>query len=208
MTRTTIFVYGTLMKGECNHFLIQNQQYKGKAVIHGFNLYSLGPYPGIRPSKYKHRTVSGELYSIDEEALRQVNRLEGEGSLYLLRYTEAQTSDGKTERAGIYVYNSICRKDSWIMDGDWKNRNFPTIYLAYGSNMNSHQMLMERCPGAKKLGVAYLKNYRLSFRINLYNHAVATIDRESGSSVPVVLWAITKKHEEKLDGKEGVWNHN
>ena len=118
-----IFVYGTLMKGESNHYYIENQQYLGKAAIHGYNLYNLGHYPGIRPSEHKTRTVYGELYSIDDNALKEVNRLEGEGSLYLLRQTEAQTEDGKTVTAGIYVYNHETNEEKLIEGGDWKQRD-------------------------------------------------------------------------------------
>jgi len=115
-----IFVYGTLMKGESNHFYIENQQYLGKAAIHGYNLYNLGHYPGIRPSKHNTRTVYGELYSIDDNALKEVNRLEGEGSLYLLQHTEAQTENGETMTAGIYVYNHETNEEKLIEGGDWQ----------------------------------------------------------------------------------------
>lgn len=47
-----IFVYGTLMRGESNHRLIASQELEGEGFIRGFNLYNLGYYPGIRPSKH------------------------------------------------------------------------------------------------------------------------------------------------------------
>lgn len=71
-----------------------------------------------------------------------------------------------------------------------------TIYMAYGSNMNREQMA-NRCPGAKVLGTAYLDGFELLFR------GVATVERKGGSSVPVLLWAITSKDEMALDHYEG-----
>ena len=74
------------------------------------------------------------------------------------------------------------------------------IYLAYGSNMNIEQMA-HRCPKAKLLGTAVLEDYRLMFRRK--RRPVATIEKESGCSVPVVLWEITDECEESLDEYEG-----
>ena len=74
------------------------------------------------------------------------------------------------------------------------------IYLAYGSNMNIEQMAY-RCPRAKLLGTAVLENYRLMFRRT--RRPVATIEKEAGCSVPVVLWEITNECEESLDEYEG-----
>ena len=74
------------------------------------------------------------------------------------------------------------------------------IYLAYGSNMNLEQMDY-RCPDAKLLGTAVLDGYRLMFRRK--RRPVATIEKEAGCSVPVVLWEITEDCEESLDEYEG-----
>ena len=74
------------------------------------------------------------------------------------------------------------------------------IYLAYGSNMNFNQM-KHRCPKAKVLGSAVLEGWRLMFRRK--TRPVATIEREKGCSVPVVLWEITAECEKSLDRYEG-----
>jgi cation transport regulator ChaC len=79
------------------------------------------------------------------------------------------------------------------------------LYFAYGSNMWRHQMLVERCPGAKFTGVGLLRGWR--FLINA--RGVATIFQEAASSVWGVVWDITPEHERTLDGYEGVpdWYH-
>ena len=74
------------------------------------------------------------------------------------------------------------------------------IYLAYGSNMNLRQMAI-RCPKAKLLGTTVLENWRLMFRRK--RRPVATIEKEMGCSVPVVLWEITDECEGSLDEYEG-----
>lgn len=76
-----------------------------------------------------------------------------------------------------------------------------SIYAAYGSNLNFSQMAM-RCPDAKVLTTARLDGYELVFRGNPHG-AVATIEPREGSSVPILLWTISKKDEQALDRYEG-----
>lgn len=70
-------------------------------------------------------------------------------------------------------------------------------YFAYGSNMNTDQMLKERCPGAMDLGGAVLRDYELRER------RYADIDRAPGKVVHGVLYRITDEHLSTLDRKEG-----
>lgn len=75
------------------------------------------------------------------------------------------------------------------------------IYLAYGSNLNLGQMGM-RCPDALVIGTTLLKDYQLIFK-GSHNSGVASIEKKVGSSVPVLLWEITKRCEKALDRYEG-----
>jgi hypothetical protein len=59
-------------------------------------------------------------------------------------------------------------------------------YIAYGSNLNKEQM-EDRCPGAKVVGTAELKNYRLLFKGSLTG-SYLTVEPEMGCSVPVGVW--------------------
>ena len=79
-------------------------------------------------------------------------------------------------------------------------------YLAYGSNLNENQM-KERCPGAKRVGTAIIKNFRLSFRYNGNSCSPKkrlTIDKAEGYEVPVGVYIINQKEELELDRKEGL----
>ena len=194
-----IFVYGTLMAGEYNHDYVSSQKCEGEGIIRGFNLYNIGCYPGIRPSRHPEHVVHGEVYLVDDKTLEKVNQMEGEGSLYLLQYTDVIMED-RTVTAGVYVYNDVCKKNRRIHSGYWKQRK---IYIAYGSNMNTHQMLGDRCPTAKYMGVSSLDGYRLLFRANKAGNIYATVEEDLGSSVPVVLWAIDQDCEDTLDAREG-----
>ena len=68
-------------------------------------------------------------------------------------------------------------------------------YIAYGSNMSVEQMAY-RCPHAKIVGTAVLKDWRLVFKFH------ADIESCKGSEVPVLIWEITKSDEKRLDRYE------
>lgn len=75
------------------------------------------------------------------------------------------------------------------------------LYIAYGSNLNLEQM-KHRCPTAKVVSAATLQDWRLWFRGSQHG-AVATIEREHGFQVPVLLWRIRPQDELALDRYEG-----
>lgn len=69
-------------------------------------------------------------------------------------------------------------------------------YIAYGSNLSVEQMAI-RCPNARPVGTATLKDWQLLFKIH------ATIAPKKGHEVPVVVWEIEREDERKLDRYEG-----
>ena len=62
--------------------------------------------------------------------------------------------------------------------------------------------MQRRCPEAEFLGTGRLENWRLMFK-GSKTGAYATIEREKGKSVPILLWRITATDEERLDRYEG-----
>ena len=72
-------------------------------------------------------------------------------------------------------------------------------YFAYGSNMDSEQMA-QRCPGAERVGVAVLPDYRVLINAQ----GVATVIPVEGGSVFGLLWRLSEKDVESLDRYEGV----
>ena len=81
-------------------------------------------------------------------------------------------------------------------------------YFSYGSNLNYTQM-KRRCPTAKIVGIAILKNWRLSFvgRSKTWQGGVATIEKRKFSKAYGVVYKITNEDLENLDIYEGcpVW---
>ena len=74
----TIFVYGTLKQGGSNHLFLQRQKFLGDArTVPGFVLYSLGDYPGMVRAPGDMAGVTGELWSVDDDCLAELDRLEG-----------------------------------------------------------------------------------------------------------------------------------
>lgn len=74
-------------------------------------------------------------------------------------------------------------------------------YLAYGSNLNVRQMAL-RCPTAKPVGSAVIKDYELLFK-GSKTGAYLTIEPKSGAEVPVAVWSVELADEERLDVYEG-----
>jgi len=70
------------------------------------------------------------------------------------------------------------------------------LYAAYGSNLNLRQMSV-RCPDAKPVGKAMLKDWQLTFR------GVATLEPKADAETPIGVWEITPKDESALDRYEG-----
>lgn len=75
------------------------------------------------------------------------------------------------------------------------------LYIAYGSNLNLEQM-SRRCPTAEVAGTSMLHNWRLRFRGGAHS-AVATVERDKGSTVPALIWRLQPRDELALDHYEG-----
>lgn len=74
----TVFVYGTLKRGGSNHVFLRGQKFLGEArTAPGFTLYSLGDYPGMVRAPGDKTGVTGELWSVDDDCLAELDRLEG-----------------------------------------------------------------------------------------------------------------------------------
>ena len=74
-------------------------------------------------------------------------------------------------------------------------------YLAYGSNLNVRQMAW-RCPTAKAVGTAIIKDYELLFK-GSKTGAYLTIEPKVGAEVPVAVWSVEPSDALNLDRYEG-----
>jgi gamma-glutamylaminecyclotransferase len=78
------FVYGSLKKGLGNHRLLEQSKFLGRCFIEGrYKFLSLGGFPGLVMDDSSAITrVVGEVYQINEDALRSLDWLEGHPRFY------------------------------------------------------------------------------------------------------------------------------
>jgi len=92
-----------------------NAQWLGDFQIEGFELYSLGHYPGVIEG---NGTVQCEVYRIDASTLGELDALRTKGGEYKRHLI--QTPFGS---AWLYVYQRSVAGRQRIMSGDWLKRD-------------------------------------------------------------------------------------
>lgn len=125
-----IFVYGTLMRGCCNHDgYLAGKNSLGSATLNGYGLYNLGFFPGI--IREVGERVQGEVYEIDVSTLARLDELEDNGEWYTRTIEKAEFPDGTAVEAYVYVWNGLVRRANripfdhqpWSDDmGRWRTR--------------------------------------------------------------------------------------
>jgi gamma-glutamylcyclotransferase (GGCT)/AIG2-like uncharacterized protein YtfP len=112
--RHRVFVYGTLLRGEVNHYLLDGAAYLGPHRTEPcFSLHNLGAYPGLAHGG--HTAVSGEVYELGDAGLSRLDRLEDHPRLY-----DRVTIPTYYGRAWIYLYRGSLRDKPLISSGDWR----------------------------------------------------------------------------------------
>lgn len=113
----TLFTYGTLMKGNSNHFFMDKSRYIGEAYINDFAIYDLGSYPAIKP--FVGKKVKGELYSVTTGDFERIRQLEGDGFLYNSQLVNAKYNS-KTIKSFTFVYlRHLDKNDEISGDSHW-----------------------------------------------------------------------------------------
>lgn len=83
MAKTNLFLYGTLKRGGPAHHLLAGQVHVADAWTQPrYRLLDLGPYPCLIHAPHHGTTVHGEVWSVDEVVLCQLDAYESEGTLY------------------------------------------------------------------------------------------------------------------------------
>ena len=119
MKKYLVSVYGSLRKKQSNYeYYLSSSVYKGTfSTEPEYTLHSLDFYPGLKLNG--NTSVVMEVYEVDEETLKTLNRLEGyrpgETSTFYDRI-EINTPWGK---AFTYIYVRELSKDSIVESGDW-----------------------------------------------------------------------------------------
>lgn len=119
MKKYLVAVYGSLRKKQSNYeYHLSNSTYKGTFTTEPeYTMHSLSYYPGLKLNG--NTSIVMEVYEVDEDALKNLNRLEGyypgEKSTFYDRI-EIDTPWGK---AFTYIYVNPLSKDSIVESGDW-----------------------------------------------------------------------------------------
>ena len=115
--RHTVFVYGTLLRGERNHHFLRKARRLGAwRTPPRFSLWSLGAYPVACPNG--HQRLAGEVYRVDQRELGLLDLLE-EIPHYYYR-TRLQTPWGQ---AWIYLQSEPPRGADLLPAGSWRRRS-------------------------------------------------------------------------------------
>ncbi|AUI85204.1 gamma-glutamylcyclotransferase [Vibrio azureus] len=110
-----VFVYGTLRQGECHHRFLKHAECLGHHETDAqFALYDLGPYPALSTGQ---KSISGEIYLIDNQTLAELDKLEDVPVEY--RRETIVTPFGL---AWIYLYQGTEPLNEEIASGDWCQR--------------------------------------------------------------------------------------
>ena len=174
-----VFVYGTLMNGEDNHYCLQNSTFLGRAEIVGYDMYDVGWYPAIVPGKNK---IIGEFYKVPVEDMDVIDMLEGEGNLYIKKCERVTDDEGNTTFAYVYVYNKNVSNLKKIPA--WREYIW---YVSYGSNM-----LKERF-------MHYLEGG--SYKGSRYRNPC------DDTSLPVAIKTVEIPYDMYFGNESGSWNY-
>lgn len=116
-----LFVYGTLKRGDCRNYLLQNQNLVGEATtVPGYRLFDLGAYPGLVEDP-SGGSVRGELYDISADQLPALDEEEGTDiGLYRRTFVPlAPPHDGQEVLTYVYLGDVCGRSD---LGGYWRPR--------------------------------------------------------------------------------------
>jgi len=113
-----ILVYGSLRKGEYNYKHFESGlEFLDTLILTGYNLYSLGSYPGIKKTKDKTRTLEVDLFKVTDYNIGEgIDKMELGANYYI---ENILTAFGV---AKLYVYNGNINNSLLVKSGNWKTR--------------------------------------------------------------------------------------
>lgn len=117
-----VFVYGTLLTGECNARWARGAR-RTPAWTRG-TIYDTGfGFPAF--TREGDTRIVGELLACDDGQFESMDRLEGCPRLYRRERIEVFTESGGRVAAWVYIMNSLPADAKVIECGSWRGRNRP-----------------------------------------------------------------------------------
>lgn len=112
-----VFVYGTLKKGGWNHSSMDGSRCIGTGSLGKDYSLFVDSLPKVvrAPSECG---VDGELYEVNYETLKKLDKLEGHPLFYKRELVEIFLSDGSTDEAYVYIYQS------GVSSGAYRTRSY------------------------------------------------------------------------------------
>ena len=75
--KTTVFVYGTLKRGQRSHHILRGQEFLGEAQTQlRYRLYICGWHPALVEDSSNGVAVRGEVWQVSEEVLQKLDEYE------------------------------------------------------------------------------------------------------------------------------------
>ena len=132
---TRVAVYGSLRRGFGNHGLLEDSLFIGEALTEArYTMLHLGGFPGV--VKKGNTSITVELYDVDEETLRRLDRLEGHPGFYErlpVKVLPVNADQTDAPQAWEWVSMYLLPND-WdgaaIETGDWARRTLPAALRA------------------------------------------------------------------------------
>ncbi len=76
--RHRVFVYGTLKRGFCRDFALENETFLGPAqTAPKYRMVNLGTYPGLLKVDDGGRSIRGEVWEVSSATLERLDEIEG-----------------------------------------------------------------------------------------------------------------------------------
>ncbi len=116
-TLKNLFVYGTLMRGEVNHNVIEGCRFISEATtFKGYSMFDLGEIPIITDDAEVSQ-IKGELFRVTEDTLREIDDLERS----LCKRVEAPVVIHRSGAVKAWFYVSTDDKGGTLVNsGKWR----------------------------------------------------------------------------------------
>lgn len=131
-----VFVYGSLMQGFNNNYLLAKAQFLGRGKTHEelFEMYSAGAFPVLRDlTDYNEGNFCyGEVYAVNAEQMMRLDFLESNGTMYTRKKKRIKLLDQKisVEGASTVAYPL---ESCWVYLGEddyWDWHNLPEVRIS------------------------------------------------------------------------------